>query len=675
MYRIAFCDDNKSVLNELTSFLEKYCHDTQTQIEYSVYNSSFDLTYDLDSQKNKPFDILFLDVLMPLQNGISVAKEIRSHNKDIKIIFLTTSSEFAVQSYTVDAFYYQLKPISERAFFTLMDLVLKECAKDKRASLLLNCKSGITRIKLSELEYCEVMGRTLNFHLCGGTVLQGNGRMDTLWQTLCEQERFIRPHRSFIVNMDLIQNISSSGILLASLVKIPIPRGKYTEVKNAYLNFAFKEFGGGETGGGYYNIMKFLPLVEYLFVSTFGVMLSAAYCNKLSSRKNRIIVAIALVVLLLENFLGYSLFGYDIWRKVYPFALHIPLVVLLSCMTQKISWSVISVATGYLCCQFRHWLGLFVSFFFHGSNFVFIWTKLIITFPLLIFLMVYVAPVVRSYQRKSIVLQWVYGGVPVFYYLFDYFFVVYTNLLYYGTPVVAEFMPFICCSLYLIFIFLISAEEKRTNQMKKNATILEMTVTQSLREIEVLRESQNLASQYRHDLRHHLQYITSCIENGKLEMVKNYIDTISSEIEAQKVLMFCENESLNLILSTFAAACEKNETQFNVSATLSSSLPISDSELCAILSNAIDNAINACNALPPYIEKIIDIHAFEKNGHLFFQISNTCKSDVVFKGGLPVTFKANHGFGTKSICSIVDRHGGIYNFSVKDNKFVLQISV
>lgn len=422
-------------------------------------------------------------------------------------------------------------------------------------------------------------------------------------------------------------------------------------------------------------MIDFLPPLEYLFVSAFGVMLSVAYCNELSSRKNKIIVAIAFVVLLLENLFGYSLFGYDIWRKLYPFALHIPLVILLSCMTRKISWSVISVATGYLCCQFRHWLGLFVSFFFNGSDLVFVWTKLLITFPLMIFLIVYFAPVVRSYRRKSLALQWVFGGVPVFYYLFDYFFVVYTNLLYCGTPVVAEFMPFICCSLYLIFIFLISAEERRTKQMKKTADVLKMTVTQSLREIEVLRESQNLASQYRHDLRHHLQYIASCIENGELEMAKNYIDTISSEIEAQKVQMFCENESVNLILSTFAAACEKNKTQFNVSATLTSCLPISDTELCAILSNAIDNAINACNALPPYIEKIIDIHAFEKNGHLFFQISNTCKSDVVFKGGLPVTFKANHGFGTKSICSIVERHGGIYNFSVKDNKFILQISV
>lgn len=248
MYRIAFCDDNKSVLDELTSLLEKYCHATQIQIEHALYNSPFDLTYELDNRKKRPFDILFLDVLMPGQNGMSVAKEIRSYNKDIKIIFLTSSSEFAVQSYTVNAFYYQMKPISEKRFFALMDSVLKECAKNENSSLLLNCKSGVTRIKLCDLEYCEIKGRTLNFHLHGGTVMKSNGRIDNLWQSICEQKQFMRPHRSYIVNMDFIQNISSNSIVLTSLERIPIPRGKFTEVKNQYLDFAFQET---RIGGGY----------------------------------------------------------------------------------------------------------------------------------------------------------------------------------------------------------------------------------------------------------------------------------------------------------------------------------------------------------------------------------------------------------------------------------------
>lgn len=249
MYRIAFCDDDKTVLSELNFLLEKYRRKSKIQIECSVYNSPFDLTCELDRRKERPFDILFLDVLMPGQNGISVAKEIRKCNKKIKIIFLTSSSDFAVQSYTVNAFYYQMKPILEESFFALMDSVLKECVKNENPSLLLNCKNGVTRIKLCDLEYCEVRGRTLNFHLHGGTVLQSNGRMDNLWQSICEQKQFARPHRSFIVNMDFIQNISSNSITLTSLERIPVPRSKFAEVKNQYLDFAFQERGVFEGGG------------------------------------------------------------------------------------------------------------------------------------------------------------------------------------------------------------------------------------------------------------------------------------------------------------------------------------------------------------------------------------------------------------------------------------------
>ena len=73
------------------------------------------------------FDILLLDVIMPGENGIDAAREIRRYDNNVKIIFLTSSAEFAVESYTVGAYFYQLKPIWEESFFRLMDSVIAEC--------------------------------------------------------------------------------------------------------------------------------------------------------------------------------------------------------------------------------------------------------------------------------------------------------------------------------------------------------------------------------------------------------------------------------------------------------------------------------------------------------------------------------------------------------------------
>lgn len=419
----------------------------------------------------------------------------------------------------------------------------------------------------------------------------------------------------------------------------------------------------------------FLFRIEAIVVCVFGTVLSVAYCDFPRSRKNRIIVCVVPTVLLATLFLCYPHFSREFWKKALPFVMHLPLVILLFCLTRKLYSSLISVAMAFLCCHFRNSIGLFIALAFGGSTTAFIWAKLAITIPLFAFLVIFFAPIVRSYQKSHIVPQWIFGGVPIFYYFYDYFFAVYTDLLYSRVPAVLELMPFLCCLTYVVFIFLLSGAEEKQIELEKLQNNLEMAVSHSVREIKAMRDSQDLVSKYRHDLRHHLQYIASCLENKKIDLAKDYIKNISSEIEAQTVRVFCENESANLILSTFAAACEKRGVQFNVDVRLTQSLPISDSDLCVILSNAFENAMNACNELPPYIEKIIDVKAYERNGRMFLKISNTCNGNVAFNGRLPIATKTGHGIGTKSILGLVERHGGLFNFFAKDNQFTLQISM
>lgn len=176
---------------------------------------------------------------MPGQNGMDVAKEIRQYDTNMKIIFLTSSPEFAVESYSVGAYFYQLKPIWEESFFRLMDAVLAECEKKKKNSLILRSKDGITRIDLQQLEYCEVLGRKLLFHLEDGAVLESAGSLDDLAGQLMQYSNFFRPHRSFLVNMEYIQNISSRSIKMVNDAEIPIPHGKCSEIKNTYMEYAF----------------------------------------------------------------------------------------------------------------------------------------------------------------------------------------------------------------------------------------------------------------------------------------------------------------------------------------------------------------------------------------------------------------------------------------------------
>lgn len=123
MIKIAFCDDDMEVLHQMNELLDRYRVERNEDITYAAFQSPFELLTEIE--KGIRPDILFLDVVMPGQNGMDVAKEIRQYDTNMKIIFLTSSPEFAVESYSVGAYFYQLKPIWEESFFRLMDAV--EC--------------------------------------------------------------------------------------------------------------------------------------------------------------------------------------------------------------------------------------------------------------------------------------------------------------------------------------------------------------------------------------------------------------------------------------------------------------------------------------------------------------------------------------------------------------------
>ena len=237
MIKIAFCDDDMEVLHQMNELLDRYRVERNEDITYAAFQSPFELLTEIE--KGIRPDILFLDVVMPGQNGMDVAKEIRQYDTNMKIIFLTSSPEFAVESYLVGAYFYQLKPIWEESFFRLMDAVLAECEKKKKNSLILRSKDGITRINLQQLEYCEVLGRKLLFHLENGAVMESAGSLDDLAGQLMQYSNFFRPHRSFLVNMEYIQNISSRSIKMVNDAEIPIPHGKCSEIKNTYMEYAF----------------------------------------------------------------------------------------------------------------------------------------------------------------------------------------------------------------------------------------------------------------------------------------------------------------------------------------------------------------------------------------------------------------------------------------------------
>ena len=419
-----------------------------------------------------------------------------------------------------------------------------------------------------------------------------------------------------------------------------------------------------------------LSLLNDISVSIFGSVLSASFCGALMTRRNRFIFwGCTALILLLQGWV-YANWDVVFLQHIYPIIMHLPLMVILYILTGKLLWPVISVLTAYLCCQLRRWIALLVVAVLSGGNGLQNLTELVVTLPLLLLLLHFAAPAVRQMSGYPPKLQLQFGVIPAVYYGFDYATRVYTDLLQRGDPAVVEFMPFVCCTAYLAFVLYSSAKERTQNQLQQVQKSLNLQLTQAVREINALRESQVLASQYRHDLRHHLQYLSACIENGQEKQAQDYISGICAEIEAQKVQRYCENEAANLILSAFAGRAQKEGIAMEMQVTLPAFIMVSDSDLCVLLSNALENALQACRPFAAAGKAAaIEVLIYERGGKIFLQMTNPCGNTVSFENGIPVSDRPGHGIGVQSICAIVRRYGGVYAFFVKNGQFVLRLSL
>ena len=419
-----------------------------------------------------------------------------------------------------------------------------------------------------------------------------------------------------------------------------------------------------------------VSLLNGLAVSVFGSLLSASFCGALHTERNRRIFWCCMIAFPLLQGGVVFLWGTEFLRKIYPLAVHLPLLVILFVLTRKLLLSTFSVLSAYLCCQVRRWLALLFVAMFDGGPMLQDIMELAVTLPLLAALLRFAAPAIRRLAACPVKMQLQYGVIPALYYGFDYAVMVYTDLLVSGSPVVLEFMPFVCCLAYLIFLLYSAAVEQEHRRLEQLQKSLDLQVKQSAREIRGLRESQELTRRYRHDLRHHLQYVSACIENGQDAQAQSYISGICQEIESQAVRSYCENEAANLILSAFAVRAEKDGISVSVRGALPAVVSLSDSDLCVILSNALENAIHACLPLAGAGERCtVDVQLYEREGKLFLQMTNPCGNDVRFKDGIPVSGRPGHGIGVQSICAIVQRYGGVYAFFVRDGQFVLRLSV
>ena len=235
MLKIAVCDDSRELLEKVEKDLLEYESVRSTPVTIHTYTNAMEL---LDGLKKTDYDILILDIIMPGFTGMQAAHEIRKFNEEIKIIFLTSSKEFAIESYSVGAYYYLLKPVLKEKLFPVLDKVVSEITS-KQESCVIYTHMGIVNIPFAKIECLEVYNKHLVFHLSDGSTKETRGALSDYENIFLDRKEFLKIHRSYILNMDYIHSIEAGEIVTYSGKRFPVSRLVAKDIKEHYMNYIF----------------------------------------------------------------------------------------------------------------------------------------------------------------------------------------------------------------------------------------------------------------------------------------------------------------------------------------------------------------------------------------------------------------------------------------------------
>lgn len=238
MLRIAVCDDESSFISQIQAKIASWNHpDIQPVIE--TFNNGDSLIH---AHTKSPYDIIFLDVVMPFFNGIEVAGEIRKTDTFVKIVFLTSSPEYAVDSYTVKANNYLLKPIDDTKLYQCLNELSMELASIQKM-ILIKCSNAVHKIPISDIEYAEAQNKHTIFTLRNSQPLESVETFYLHEDKLLLTDGFVKCHRSYIVNINYIDTYTAKEIRMRSGYRIPISRTYHSDFENAYFSYTFRKAG------------------------------------------------------------------------------------------------------------------------------------------------------------------------------------------------------------------------------------------------------------------------------------------------------------------------------------------------------------------------------------------------------------------------------------------------
>lgn len=213
---------------------------------------------------------------------------------------------------------------------------------------------------------------------------------------------------------------------------------------------------------------------------------------------------------------------------------------------------------------------------------------------------------------------------------------------------------------------------RQLSEERLRAQLLSVQVNGMLNRIETVRDSEEAMRIERHDMRHRLLLLASLVEKGDRQAALDYIGAANHHLDERMLTFWCGHSLLDAVFRTYFQQAKAKEICVESGVSLPDQLPVDESELSIVFANALENAINACAALPRENRKIV-VKCVDKP-RFMIQIDNACAGTVRLNGkGLPDTEEEGHGCGTRSIIAFCEKYNALWDYQAKEGWFSLRI--
>jgi len=234
---ILICDDIKNeaqklekALNEVSQALQQAPESIELNIRY--FEKGGDLLAFVKT--GVKIDVCFLDIIMPEMDGIEIARKLYEQNFSGKIVLLSNSKDYGIESYQVKAFSYLLKPFNKKNIENVLHEILEVKKNEDKAGLPVTTRNMTKFLFFHEISFVEVMRNNVYFHLLNGEDIVITAALSDVLPQLTADGRFAQCHRSYVVNMDAIMQINGKEVYLRCGRKTPISRS-YKEFNDQYF--------------------------------------------------------------------------------------------------------------------------------------------------------------------------------------------------------------------------------------------------------------------------------------------------------------------------------------------------------------------------------------------------------------------------------------------------------